>query len=159
MQKIAILTSTSPLRKTTTRMGVAKQNFNVDACAELGRRFDIIIIGSLSADDVFDYMSTHIPREYKPKFRLYPRSFFHQFRTDEIMRTTDDPRNPGWQQILEESGIRFDVLRSIIGADHRHEQMKFDWQNLTNFILDPRVVLVSGGEGSLLYERPTAVRR
>jgi hypothetical protein len=159
MEKIAILTSTSPLRKTATRMGVTKQRLNMDACLELAKRFDVIIIGSLSADDVFKYVETHLHPDIRPKFRLYPRSFFHSFRTDEIMSTTDDPRNPGWQQILSENGIKFEVLRSRIGADQRHRQEKFAWDRLTDYITDPRVSLVSGGEGQLLFDKPAASGR
>lgn len=154
METIAILTSTAPLRKTTTQHGVTKQRLNMDACLELAKRFDTVIIGSLSADEVFEYITHHLPVEARPKFRLYPRSFFHGFRTDEVLRTTDDPRNAGWQQILSENGIKFEALRSRIGADHRHHQEKFAWDHLSGFILDDRITLVSGGEGQLLCEKP-----
>ena len=159
MDRIAILVSTAPLRKTTTRLGVTKQRLNLDACLELAMRFDGIIVGSLSADEVFDYIAEHLPPHVRPKFHFYPRSFFHGFRTDEIMRTTDDPRNPAWEQILSENGIRHEVLRSLIGADHRHVQMKFTWDRLTEFITDDRVTLVTGGEGQLLYDTPRAAAR
>jgi tRNA A22 N-methylase len=159
MEQIAILTSTSPLRKTTTRHGVTKQRFNMDAVVELSQRFDVVIIGSLSADEVFNYIEAHIPRDSRAKFRLYPRSFFHKFRTDEVMRTTDDPRNAGWEQILSENGIKFEVLRVRIGADNRHRQERFAWDALTYFILDERVLLVSGGEGTLLYDPPQSLAK
>ena len=95
----------------------------------------------------------------RSKFRLYARSFFHAFRTDEIMQTTDDPRNPGWQQILSENGVEFEVLRSRIGHDQRHHQERFAWDGLTNFITDERVTLVTGGEGQLLYDQPRVAGR
>ena len=158
MEKIAILTSTSPLRKTTTRHGVTKQRFNMEACIELAGRFDVIIIGSLSADEVFQYVEDHLPPEIRPRFHLYPRSFFHRFQTADVMRTTDDPRNAGWEQILSENGVEFEVLRSKIGIDQRHRQEKFSWENLTLFVTDPRVTLVTGGEGTLLYDQPVAVK-
>ena len=109
MEKIAILTSTQPLRKTAARMGVTKQRLNMDACLELAERFDVVIIGSLSADEVFKYIESHLHPEIRSKFRLYPRTFFHSFRTDEVLSMTDDPRDAGWQQILSENGIRFEV--------------------------------------------------
>jgi hypothetical protein len=105
---------------------------------------------------VFDYIEEHLPPNARPKFHFYPRSFFHKFKTEEVMRTTDDPRNAGWQQILAENGVRFEVLRSRIGEDQRHHQEHFSWDNLTNFIMDPRVTLVTGSEGTLLYETPIA---
>jgi len=158
-QQIGILVSTSPLRKTATLRGRTEQRFNMEAVLELVSRFDLILVGSLTADEVFQYIEGHLPPRLKPKFRLYPRSFFHQFKTDEVMRTTDDPRNPAWQRILAENGIRFEVLRSIIGEDHRHHQQRFGWDGLTDFILDDRVTLVSGSEGTLLYEKPKALER
>ena len=159
MERLAILVSTAPLRKTTTRHGVTKQRLNMETCLELARRFDLVIIGSLSADEVFKYVEDHLPPEVRPRFRLYARSFFHGFRTDEIMRTADDPRNPGWQQILSENGVEFEVLRSRIGHDQRHQQERFAWDNLTHFVTDERVTLVTGGEGQLLYDQPRAARR
>ena len=156
MERIALVVSTAPLRKTTTRHGVTKQRLNMEACLELARRFDLIIIASLSADEVFKYIEDHLPAEVRPRFRLYARSFFHAFRTDEIMRTTDDPRNPGWQQILSENGVEFEVLRSRVGDDKRRHQQKFRWDALTSFITDPRVTLVTGAEGQLLYDTPEA---
>ena len=156
MEKIALLVSTAPLRKTTTRHGVTKQRLNIEACLEMAKRFDVVIIGSLSADEVFKYVEDHLPTEVRPRFRLYSRSFFHGFRTDEVMRTTDDPRNAGWQQILSENGVEFEVLRSRIGHDQRHQQERFAWDGLTDFITDERVTLVTGSEGQLLYDEPRA---
>jgi hypothetical protein len=156
MQKIAILTSTSPLRKTTTRHGVTKQRLNLEACVELAERFDAVIVGSLSHDEVFNHLARNLPPRARAKFRLYPRTFFHSFRTPEIMRTTDDPRNPGWERILSENGIQFEVLRSILGDDNRYHQEKFDWRGLESFVRDERVTLVTGSEGQLFYERPGA---
>ncbi len=159
MEKIAILTSTAPLRKTATRGGVTKQRIDFGACEELAKRFDVIIVGSLTHDDVFEYIARHLPREARPKFRLYPRSFFHGFRTAEILGKTDDPRTPGWERILSENGIDFEVLRSRIGADNRYDQQKFDWHKLGHFITDDRVMLVTGGEGQLFYDRPAAIEK
>lgn len=159
MEKIGILTSTTPLRKTATRMGVTKQRLNMEACIELAMHYDVVIIGSLSADEVFEYIDHHLPSELRPKFRLYARSFFHTFNTDETMRTTNDPRNPGWQQILSENGVKFEVLRSRIGADSRHRQEKFSWEALSEFVTDPRVWLVTGAEGQLMHEQPKAAKR
>jgi hypothetical protein len=131
----------------------------MESCLELSKRFGVVIVGSLSADEVFKYIEEHLPPEARPNFRLYPRSYIHRFRTEEFMQQSDDPRNPAWQQILSENGVKFEVLRSRIGADHRHKQERFSWERLTDFVTDPRVVLVSGGEGQLLYEKPAATSR
>ena len=159
MEKIAVLVSTAPLRKTTTRHGVTKQRLNMQACVELGEQFDTVIVGSLTADEVYAHIERHLPPALRPRFRLYPRSYFHRFRTDEVLRTADDPRDHAWQQILSENGIDFEVLRSRLGSDNRYTQQKFTWARLTQFITDPRVVLVTGGEGQLLFDKPEAARR
>lgn len=159
MESIAILTSTAPLRKITTRRGTTKQRLNMEGCIDLAEQFDVVIIGSLSHDEVFAHVARNLPREARPKFRLYPRSYFHSFRTPEVLRTAEDPRNPGWERILSENGIKFEVLRSILGEDNLYHQQKFDWRNLTQFITDDRVTLVSGSEGQLFLETPAAAKR
>jgi len=159
MEKIAILVSTAPLRKTTTRQGVTKQRLNMQACVELGEQFDTVIVGSLTADEVFAHVERNLPPLLRPRFRLYPRSFFHRFRTDEVLRTTDDPRDAAWQQILSENGVPFEVLRSRLGRDNRYQQQKFAWDKLGVFVTDPRVTLVTGSEGQLLYDTPEAAAK
>jgi hypothetical protein len=158
-QQIGLLVSTSPLRKTSTFGGRSEQRFNMEAVLQLAARFDLVLVGSLTADEVFQYIEEHLPPRIKPKFKLYPRSFFHQFKTDEIMQTTDDPRNPAWERILGENGVRFEILRSVIGEDHRHHQRKFAWDIMTDFILDDRVTLVTGSEGNLKFDKPNALSR
>jgi hypothetical protein len=158
MEQIAILNTTSPLRKTTTRAGATKQRMNLQACIELAERFDVIIIGSLAHDDVFEYLARHLPRDVRPKFRLYGRSFFHSFHTPEVLSTTDDPRNTGWQRILSENSVQLEVLRSRLGSDNRYRQEKFDWHDLESFVTDPRVTLVTGSEGQMFFEKPKNAR-
>ena len=160
MESIALLTSTSPLRKTAARQGVTKQRFNLGACVELAERFDTIIVASIAADEVFQYMEEHLPRAMRAKFRFYPRSFFHQFQNQDVLHASDDARDPGWQQILSENGIKYEMLlhrRPAKGMAATSE--KFSWERLAEFITDPRVTLVSGGEGTLLYEEPVRVSR
>jgi hypothetical protein len=94
----------------------------------------------------------------RPRFRLYPRSFFHTLQSDDPKKLTDDPRNLGWQQILTENGVEYEVLRSRIGRDNRSNTQRFSWDRLTEFITDPRVMLVSGAEGQLLFDAPQAVK-
>jgi hypothetical protein len=154
MERIAILTSTSPLRKTTTQRGVTQQRFNLEACLELAGQFDTVIVASLAADEVFQFMEAHLPREARAKFHFYARSFFHQFHSDDALNAADDVRDPGWQQILSENDVKFEVLLRRRGSDARSRKEKFHWEQLSRFITDPRVKLVTGGEGTLLYEKP-----
>jgi hypothetical protein len=159
MEKIAILTSTTPLRKTTTRRGLTKQRMNLQALLDLADQFDVIIIASLAHDQVFEYMARHLSREIRPKFRLYPRSFFHSMRTPEVLRTADDPRNPGWERILSENRVTFEPFRSKLDQHNNYHQDRFDWKRLGDFITDPRVAMVTGSEGQLFFETPRAAKR
>ena len=143
MEKIAVLTSTAPLRKTTTRRGTTKQRLNMDAVTELSERFDVVIIGSLAADKVYEYIERHLPREARP-------------RSEESLSSTDDPLNAAWTQILSENAIRFEVLRRKDSHNPHNRHEKFDWRNIGGFITDNRVTLVSGGEGQLFYDTPIA---
>ena len=158
MEKIAVLTSSAPLRKTTTHHGTTKQRLNMDAITELAERFDVVIIGSLAADEVYEYIERHLPHEARPRFRLYPRSFFHKFRTEEVLGGTDDLLNVAWTQILSENAIRFEVLRRKAGNNPHNRHEKFEWHHISDFITDERVTLVTGGEGQLFYDSPSAAR-
>jgi hypothetical protein len=160
MEHIALLTSTSPLRKTAARQGITKQRFNLEACFELAERFDVIIVASIAADEVFQYMEGHLPRDLRAKFRFYSRSFFHQFQSQDVLHASDDMRDPGWQQILSENGIKYEMLlhprggKGVVAG-----QEKFSWERLGEFITDGRVTLVSGGEGTFLYDKPPGASR
>jgi hypothetical protein len=157
MERIAILTSTSPLRKTTTQRGTTKQRFNLQACVELAEKFDVILVGSLAADEVFQFMEEHMPQDMGAKFHFYARAFFHQFQTEDVLHAVDDIRDPGWQQILSENGVKFEVLIRRHGGDPRARKVKFSWDKMDQFIKDNRVTFVTGGEGTLLYDKPTSV--
>jgi hypothetical protein len=156
MERIAILTSTSPLRKTTTQRGVTKQRFNLEACIELAEKFDIIIIGSLAADEVFQFMEEHMPRDVGAKFHFYSRTFFHRFQGEDILHAVDDIRDPGWQQILSENGVEFEMFLRRRGVDPRTRKEKFSWEKMDQFVTDARVMLVTGGEGTIVCDKPVA---
>jgi hypothetical protein len=155
MPKIAILRSTSPLRKTSTRAGVTKQRFNLDLCINLAETFDTVIVGSAAADEVFEYMAQSLPRTARLKYRFYARSFFTKHCTPE---EGDDGRNAGWQAILTENGIAFEPLLNRVKPDRSREESHFTWQRMEDFVTAPGVVFVSGSEGQLLYGKPTTVK-
>jgi hypothetical protein len=156
MAKIAILSSTSPLRKTSSRFGVTKQRLNTDICIQLAEKFDGVIVGSAAPDEVFDHISRNLPRSNRLKFRFYGRSFFvkHRGRDDE-----DDGRNAGWESILAENRVEFEPLLTRVKSDRSTEQVKFNWRRMQDFVTDPNVVFVSGSEGQLLYSRATKFQR
>ncbi|HOI55418.1 MAG TPA: hypothetical protein PLP01_09240, partial [Phycisphaerae bacterium] len=61
MASVAILTSTSPLRKTSSQGGVTKQRLNIDAAIQLADKFDVVIVASTAADEVFDHIARNLP--------------------------------------------------------------------------------------------------
>jgi len=153
MAKIAILRSTSPLRKTSAHAGVTKQRLNLDACLQLAQMFDTVIVGSAASDEVFHYIAENLPRAARMKFRLYARSFFLQHRGQE---ESDDGRNAGWEAILAENRIAFEPIAKVGNPEPgAASQMKFDWRVMEDFVTDPHVSFVSGSEGQLLLSRPT----
>lgn len=151
MPNAAILTSTSPLRKTSSQFGVTKQRLNIDICVQLADKFDVVIVGSVAADDVFDHISRNLPRSVRLKFRFYSRSFFASQKTRD---DSDDGRNSGWETILAENRIEFEPLLTRMKPDRSTEQVKFDWRKMDEFVTDKAVTFVSGSEGQLLYTRP-----
>ncbi len=151
MPRIAILTSTSPLRKTSSRLGVSKQRLNLDACMQLAENFDMVVVGSTAADAVFEHIGKNLPRATRRKFRFYPRSFFLKHRGRE---EGDDGRNAGWETILAENRIDFEPILTKVKHDRSHEQVKFNWRNMEQFVTDRQVRFVSGSEGQLLFSKP-----
>jgi hypothetical protein len=152
MAKIAILRSTSPLRKTSTRGGVTKQRLNVELCLQLAEIFDAVIVGSAAADEVFKYIAETLPRAARMRFRLYGRTFFLEHRGQE---EGDDGRNAGWEAILTENRVAFEPLMTEQQLDRTAAQVKFDWRRMEQFVTDPQALFVSGCVGQLLYVKAT----
>jgi hypothetical protein len=147
MASVAILTSTSPLRKTSSQGGVTKQRLNLDAAIQLADKFDVVIVASTAADEVFDHISRNLPRSARMKYRFYGRSFFAKRRSD----AADDGRSGGWETILAENRVDFEPIITVRGGPRSGEKRKFDWRAMEDFITDPEVTFVTGGEGQLFY--------
>ena len=149
MPNVAILRSTSPLRKTSSRSGVTKQRFNLDAAVQLADRFDIVIVASTAGDAVFDHMSRNLPRSLRMKYRFYGRSFFASRRSSD---GSDDGRNAGWETILAENRVEFEpIINAPKGGEN--EKRKFDWRQMEDFVIDKNATFVFGGEGQLLFSK------
>lgn len=150
MLSIGILTSTAPLRNTSTRHGVTKQRLNHQACNEIASNFDVVIVGSTSSDEVFAHIARNLPSSVRSKFRFYSRGFFHSFLAEEYAsgRRGADPRDSGWQAILAENHIAFEPF---ITRRANHE-VKFNWHRIGQFITDSRVTLITGAEGQLFLD-------
>lgn len=145
--KIAILTSTTALRKTSSRNGISQQRMNVDIALKLSEDFDIVIVGSSAADEVYEYLGSHLPRQNRQKFRFYARSFF---KTQKPSGPGDDGRNSGWQSILLENQVPFE--REIEDPESRNP-VPFNWRAIDKFIRSSKVTFVTGAEGQLIYTK------
>ncbi len=145
--RVAILTSTTALRKTSSRNGISQQRMNVDAALKLSNDFDVVIVGSTAADEVFEYLGSHLPRTSRQKFRFYARSFF---KMQKPLGPGDDGRNGGWQNILKDNQIPFDPEAS---DPQTQEPVPFNWRNIDQYIRSSKVTFVTGAEGQLIYTK------
>jgi len=155
-RKIAILTSTRPLRITRTRRHRSRERFNPQAAVELAQQFDLIIVGSTASDAVFDYMSRHMTTGIRQKFRFYNRSFFESYAGRSLLGQSRDQQTDGWKAILRENGIDHELTARVLGDDFEYHTKAFNWHEIGDFINDRRVSLVTGDNGHLYYERPHA---
>jgi len=143
-ERIAILTSTRPLRIVERRGGRERQVIDPKACMELALRFSLVIIASRASDRVFERIAQSITSNLRRKFRFYSRTYFNEFTGgDEV---TDPPMNKAWLEILKHNHIIFDMQAKIIGEDFSVSYQEFDWKNLKPFITDERVVFIETHE-------------
>ena len=141
-EKIAVLTSTSPLRMLEQHAGRDRQTIDPKACMELAQRFTLIIIGSRSSDKVFDRIARSISAGARLKFRFYSRTFFDQYETPAEGELTQSAMNKAWLEILKMNRIIFDLQAKIIGGDYSVKYEDFDWTRLSAFIADRRVTFI-----------------
>ena len=142
-EKIAVLTTTSPLRVAEQHAGRERQVIDAKACMELAQRFSLIIIGSRSSDKVFDRIARSISAGARQKFRFYSRTFFDQFEIKgEPEPNQQSAMNKAWLEILKMNHIIFDLQAKIIGGDYSVKYEDFDWTQLRAFIADRRVTYI-----------------
>jgi hypothetical protein len=157
VRRIAILTSTRPLRVTTTRRNRTKERFNSAAALELAERFDVILVGSTASDSVFEYIGRHLTAGMRQKFHFYNRTYFESYAGRSLLGKSKDERSEGWRAILRENGIEHELTAKVLGDDFEYHSKPFDWTEIGDFISDKRVMLVTGKDGQLFYEKPRAV--
>jgi len=142
MQKIAVLTSTRPLRERTQEIGRTVETLSPIKCTQLAQEYDLVIIGSRASDDFFERIKSALPFKTRGKFRLYSRSFFDRFKRPGSMPTEYDNRDEGWQEILRANAIKFVTRAKVLGDDFKHIERNFRWSRLAEFLRDDRVTVV-----------------
>ncbi|HUU42417.1 MAG TPA: hypothetical protein VMX57_01470 [Planctomycetota bacterium] len=143
MHKIAILTSTRPLRERTQEIGRTVETLSPRVCNQLAQDYDLVIIGSRASDDFFERIRSALPFRMRDKFRLYSRSFFNRFkRRPDAIGTEQDDRDAGWQDILRTHGVNFVTRARVLGDDFKYIDRNFHWSRLVDFIRDERVTVI-----------------
>jgi hypothetical protein len=143
MQKIAILTTTKPLRQSITEIGRTVEMLSPAKCRDLAEQYDLIIIGSRASDDFYERIQYALPRKLLEKFQLYPRSFFDRFKRHGDEASEYDDRDEGWQEILKTNDISFITSARVIGSDFKTDERPFHWTRLADYIRDKRVTIVT----------------
>ena len=140
--KIAILTSTRPLRERTMEIGREMETLSPKKCAALAEQYDLIILGSRASDDFYERIRGSLPRKVLDKFRMYSRSFFDRFKRRGLLPSEYDDRDEGWKEILQANGIAFTPAARLLTDSDRNQDVPFRWTRLEHFIRDDRVTVI-----------------
>ena len=129
--KIAILTSTRPLRERSIDVGREIEMLSPKKCSELAAQYDLIILGSRASDDFYERIRASLPKKVLDKFHLYSRGFFERFKRRGVrfieltcLPRSSDPGQIGnpWDQhgVLKagHSEMAFQVDQPIAGLIH-----------------------------------------
>jgi len=144
-EKIAILTTTKPLRRIKSKAGRVYEAVDARACMALATAFDLIIVGSTASDELYRRIYSHLTVKSRQKFRMYSKSFFSEFAQHKgflFTRRRKDERDAGWQEILKRNRVRYELTRKVFGEDFRYHIEDFNWRNIDKFITDPRVTVI-----------------
>jgi hypothetical protein len=140
--KIAVLTSTRPLRDRVMEAGREVETLSVKKLAALAEEYDLVIIGSRASDELFDRIEGSLPRTLAEKLRLYSRGFFDRFKRSGALPSAYDDRDEGWKEILTANGINFVSVARLVGGNFRSQDTAFRWGRLDRFIRDDRVTVI-----------------
>ena len=143
MQKIAVLTSTRPLRERTQEIGRTVETLSPIKCTRLAQDYELVIIGSRASDDFFERIKGALSLKMRGKFRLYSRSFFNRFKRPGTVPNEYDNRDEGWQEILRANGITFVTRARVLGDGFKYAESIFRWSRLTDFVTDERVTFIT----------------
>ncbi len=140
--KIAVLTTTRPLRDRVIAMGRETETLSPKKLAALAEEYDLVIIGSRASDEFFERIQGVLPKRLADRLRLYPRGYFDRFKRSGSLPTEYDERDDGWKEILKSNGINFVGVARLMGGDFRNQDSPFRWTHIDRFIRDDRVTLI-----------------
>jgi hypothetical protein len=142
MKKIAILTSTRPLRAHTQEIGRTVETLSPAKCTALAEEYDLVILGSRASDGFYERIRTSLPRKVLERFRMYSRSFFDRFKRRGALPAEYDDRDEGWKEILRANGVSFVTETRILTGQYQYEDRAFRWTQIADFINDERVTVI-----------------
>ena len=141
-RKIAILTSTKPLRGRFMEGGRQVERLDPSRLMMLADAFDLIIIGSRAHEDFHARMKRALSRKVRRKFLFYSRDFFDRFVHTQDMSGPVNDRDEGWKEILRKNGIDF-TGEIAVQLDEMHQGTKaFCWTEIEQFLQDKRVWVI-----------------
>lgn len=140
--KIAILTSTQPLRERSMEIGREMETLSPKKCAALAAEYDLVILGSRASDDFYERIRASLPRKVLDKFRMYSRSFFDRFKRRGALPSEYDDRDEGWKEILQANGITYSPTAQLLTRNYSNEEVSFRWTRIERFIHDDRVTVI-----------------
>lgn len=142
-KKIAILTSTRPLREVTTEIGHTVETLSPQKCHELAEAYDLVIIGSRASDDFYERIKGVLTRKMLSKFRFYSRSFFERFRRRRGSPYGYNDIDEGWLEILQTNNISFVRKTRMLDGNYQYDKQHFRWMRLADFVRDDRVTIIA----------------
>jgi len=142
-RKIAILTSTRPLRKDVMRGGRRLEVIDPRMLMNLAAAFDLVIIASAASEKFYERIRGSITLKAQPIFKMYSREFFDRFSNTSVLPADRaDAKAKAWQTILKENRIQFELQRKVISDNYDVSFEDFNADNLKSFVSDPRVVFI-----------------
>ena len=149
--RIAILTSTRPLRKRFLESGREVERLDPSRLVKLADVFGTIIIGSRAHEDFYLRMRRALPRKLRRKFIFYARSFFDRFVNSQQLSGPVDDRDEGWKEILRLNKINFVAEINVQHSEGsprgsaRGGTKTFRWTDIEQFIRDARITVIDDG--------------
>lgn len=140
--KIALLTSTKPLRHRFMEAGREVEKLDPSRCMALAQDFDLIIVGSRASEDFFTRINQSLSLRVRRKFRFYSRRFFDRFAHTHTLTGRADDRDEGWKEILRNNGIDFEDQITTSSDRPRARVRRFRWTRIQDFIQDDRVTVI-----------------
>ena len=147
-KKIAILSSTKPLRKPVLHGGHEMEALGPDTIMSLAAKFDMVIMGSEASEKVYEMIRESLPLRSRSVLKSYSRQYFEEFTGGRSAPADQRAQglNQVWQMILKENHIQYENRRKVILPTGEPSVREFDAKELEAFVGDPRVVFIKSRE-------------